>query len=646
MSTYSDAILADSPIRYYRLGETSGTTANDSGSQAQNGTINSGVTLKALPVILYDPNLAMTFNGSSTGYISLPTTNLPSGAQPWTIEAWVKVSATPGNFKTVLGFGSNAANLRQANLMIMNDLSVLLTTFGGDVQSASNGLTLGKPAHLVGTYDGSATRLYINGQLAAGPVNLTLNVTLSWAYIGASNSPLTNFLAASIDECAIYNYALSPSRISAHFNAGYAASQYNLWQYKEQMVLVYDRSGNFVDCVRDAPLLGGFKETINGVTSPLKVELPRKFEQVDLPGQANSHGIMQQGYVWKYYLFGPGLPSSGQLRYSGQIDEYAPQINENGEETIAVTLTPQTSALADAGITGTVLFGTAGASGTYVDPISQFNYFFSTTNPLTGRSYCYPLTTDGSNPSSSGVTTQFTYQNQTIKSIFDIIILMLPANYFYRTNPDNSVTLNQTPLTAQHVLQVGRHIATPQYSQSWIQTKTAVYFTGGTDPATVTDSNPNGNQITAFKRGNDMLTIGQRLFYHNESRVTDQGTANTLAQGDLNYYDQPMLRTKIRVPDYRGPGASIGYDIETIQVGESIQLQDNSFNGTSTLWDTAKWGSGIWDQSPGAALNTVGIITSLTYGWHYVDLEIGYPQPSLAWAVTSLQQQLQDFTLI
>jgi hypothetical protein len=644
--SYSSTILADSPIRYYRLGETSGTIANDSGSQAQNGTINAGVTLKAAPVILYDSDMAMTFNGSSTSYISLPTTGLPSGSQPWTLEAWARFSSTPSSFTTVVGFGSNAGHLEQANLMAMSDLSVLLTAYFGDIQSPPGVMSLNAPNHLVGTYDGASTWLYVNGQLVAGPVPYALNVTLAWAYIGASNSPLTNFITGDIDEVAIYNTALSPTRIQAHYAAGYSASQYNLSRYKEQMILVYDQNNNFIDSVRDAPLLSGFKESINAVTSSLKVQLPRKFEQIDLPGQTNAHGIMQQGYIWKYYLFGPGLPSSGLLRYSGQVDEYAPQIAENGEETIAVTLTPQGSAIADSGLGATISFGTPGKSSTYVDPITQFNYWFNSNDPVTGQTYCYPLTLDPNNPSSSGVTTQFTYTNQTIKSILDNVILMLPTNYFYRTNPDNTVTLNQTPTTAQHVLQVGVHISNPQYSQSWIQTQTAVFFLGGPNPSTVTAAKPNGDPIIAIKRGVDMKSIGKRLFLHNESRVTDQGTANTLAQGDLDYYDQAMLRTKIRVPDYRGPNASIGYDIESIKVGDSIQIQDNTYNGAATTWDNAKWGSGIWDQSPGPALNTVGVITALSYGFHFIDIELGLPQPNLQRAVSQMQQKFQDYTLI
>jgi Concanavalin A-like lectin/glucanases superfamily len=653
MSLYASAVLTDQPQAYYRLDDLSGGSANDFSANNYDGTVYGSIGYSMPGALKNDPDSSMLFDGSSA-YISLPSGLTQGSVGSW--ECWFMLSQavfstyprliandSVGNTKTgvELGIYANASGLF-ANLGYSTNSSTI---------SYNTTLTSGTWYHFVITYNGTTAILYLNGSNVA-QITISHNLTAGSNNYNIGRNPYYSgdYFPGLLDEVAIYSYALSPSQVGKHYTIGSTIvgsnTQYDLSVYKEQMVLVYDYNGNFVDCVRDAPILSGFKESINAVTSSLKVQLPRKFEQIDLPGETNAHGIMQQGYVWKYYLFGPGLPSSGLLRYSGQVDEYVPQINENGEETIAVTLTPQGSAIADSGLGATVTFGTANNPSTYVDPLAQFDYWFNTTDPVTGNTYCYPLTLDPNNPTSSGVATQFSYTNQNIKSMLDNTILMLPANYFYRTNPDNTVTRNQTPLTAQHVLQVGVHIVNPQYSQSWIQTKTAVFFLGGTDPTTVTTANPNGNPITAIARGADMTTIGERLYLHNESRVTDQATANALAQGDLAYYDQPMLRTKIRVPDFRGPNPSIGYDIESIKVGDSIQIQDNTYNGASTKWDNSTWGNGIWDQSPGPALDVVGIITSLNYGFYYIDIEIGLPQPNLARAVSQVQQKLQDFTLL
>jgi len=70
-SAYSDAVLADMPVRYYRLGDSSGTTAVDSSGNSQDGTYTGGVTLGASGAIQGDADTAATFDGTDD-YVSLP----------------------------------------------------------------------------------------------------------------------------------------------------------------------------------------------------------------------------------------------------------------------------------------------------------------------------------------------------------------------------------------------------------------------------------------------------------------------------------------------------------------------------------------------------------------------------------------------
>jgi hypothetical protein len=92
-TAYADAVLADSPIGYWRLGESSGTTAADASGGGHPGTYNGGnVTLGVTGAV--GGNTAITSNGSVTGppvtiatYASTPTT--------LTIEGWVRLNVTP-----------------------------------------------------------------------------------------------------------------------------------------------------------------------------------------------------------------------------------------------------------------------------------------------------------------------------------------------------------------------------------------------------------------------------------------------------------------------------------------------------------------------------------------------------------------------
>jgi hypothetical protein len=64
-SAYSAAVLADSPLAYYRLGEASGTTMTDSSGNSRNGTYAGSPTLGAPGLVTGDSDTAVTFNGTS-----------------------------------------------------------------------------------------------------------------------------------------------------------------------------------------------------------------------------------------------------------------------------------------------------------------------------------------------------------------------------------------------------------------------------------------------------------------------------------------------------------------------------------------------------------------------------------------------------
>jgi len=418
---------------------------------------------------------------------------------------------------------------------------------------------------------------------------------------------------------------------------------------KYQMALVYDNNGNFIDVWRDAPLLAGFKEAVNSAISPMQVQLPRSFDNYDLVGQPGSRGTIAQGNVVKYYLYGPNLPPGGLLRYQGIIDAFQPQITEAGEESIVVTLTPQSSAVADRGIATGVAFGQVNTPASYVDPIAIFNYWFSTVDFLTGHSYLAPLTLDPNNPlpnnqAVTGTTSvQYTFVNQTIKSIFDTLLLMLPPNWFYRANPDLSMTLNVAPVTAQHTFVVGQHLTSPSYTQDWTQLKNVVYAKGS-------------GSLTAVRESVDIDQFGERLLLFNDTRVADQATLGILAQGLLNALDQMQLRTTLRIIDYRGDvNVSLGYDIETLKVGDTCTIIDPTFALSSpfapSLWGTANWDdtsgatAAYWTYVPSSALNQITVISALTYNFDYVDVELSSLQPNQDAQLLRLRQRLEDFTL-
>lgn len=204
----------DTPLRFYELIEASGTTIHDYGAQAHNGTAaGSGVTLGATGLIAGEAVTACTFNGS-TGDVAVPTTGLPTGAMPFSMEAWINPAGLVSTNTDVLSFGT-LSGVEAAELTVTS-MAVKFVAFSGVGASATYTLVTGNIYHLVGTYDGTTMRLYINGALAASGA-ASLNIVANIAYIASDGSEYFN---GTVAMAAWYGYALSPQQIYNHYIKG------------------------------------------------------------------------------------------------------------------------------------------------------------------------------------------------------------------------------------------------------------------------------------------------------------------------------------------------------------------------------------------------------------------------------------------
>lgn len=221
MGSYPSIVLADSPIRYYRLGEASGTTAYDQSRNLSNGTLHGGITLNQAGALNADTDTSMLFNGS-TGYISLLTSGLPTGAAAWSIECWLSLPSLPGagNFPVAVALGNTGVNQGGGFLFNGDTQKLLLTIFGGVGDVGALSIPANAVFHCVGTYDGTTVKFYVNNAFM-GSLTHSLNFSAG-AVIGADPDPAL-FWPGLIDEVALYSAALSATQIKNHYLAGIGA---------------------------------------------------------------------------------------------------------------------------------------------------------------------------------------------------------------------------------------------------------------------------------------------------------------------------------------------------------------------------------------------------------------------------------------
>lgn len=211
-------VLVDRPVSYWRLGESAGATSAADATGPNAGSY-SGVTLEAAGAVPGDP--AASFAGS--GVVTIPASGTLDLASAVSVEAWVKPSVAGQNggvFEKTVGGAVNT----QYSLLIENGR----IEFRGKQAAGAYNTAIGPPlavgtwSHVVGTYDGTTLRLYVNGAVVATAAATGLGTGSGPAFIGrlgaeAGNPGILPF-SGSLDEVAVYASALSAGRVLAHFS--------------------------------------------------------------------------------------------------------------------------------------------------------------------------------------------------------------------------------------------------------------------------------------------------------------------------------------------------------------------------------------------------------------------------------------------
>jgi hypothetical protein len=215
VADYSSEVLADSPLGYWRLGESVGSVASDSSGNGRNGTyVGSG--LGAAGAIDGDSDTAAAFDGND--YVNLPTY---AGLEPALVsaEAWVQTSSNSVGVilrSRSYGYGVQVDGSGIPGFFAFPSPDAILVALG------TTPVNDGAWHHLVGTFDGSVARIYADGALAGSSGSTPGDVfyITSGNAIGRDGSCDCFYVNGSLDEVALYGTALSASRVLAHYQAG------------------------------------------------------------------------------------------------------------------------------------------------------------------------------------------------------------------------------------------------------------------------------------------------------------------------------------------------------------------------------------------------------------------------------------------
>lgn len=229
-SGYEAEVLADSPLLYWRLGESSGTTAADNSGNGRDGTYVGSPTLGSTSLLASDADTCVDIATPSSQRVEIGYGSWVNVAD-LTVELWANFDDVSGALRIITSRWNLISTWLQFNMQIASGvLKWEVHTSTGTKTVTGPSLSNSTTYHLVGVFDSAAneSRLYVNKTeykvSTTGTLSTSTNVN-SWVDIngirGDSSGGWTGAypMDGRVDEFAFYDSALSSTRISAHYDA-------------------------------------------------------------------------------------------------------------------------------------------------------------------------------------------------------------------------------------------------------------------------------------------------------------------------------------------------------------------------------------------------------------------------------------------
>ena len=189
----------------------------------------------------------------------------------------------------------------------------------------------------------------------------------------------------------------------------------------------------------------------------------------------------------------------------------------------------------------------------------------------------------------TSTTVSYTFNTQTILQCINKIIELCPYNwYWYVDYATNYIHLHEKSNTADHTFTLSKDIKLLKIEKRIEDIVNTVYFSGG-------DTGGGENLYLKFQDTTSIGQYGLRTQLYSDQRVTLTATATTIANGIIQSKSTPELRLNIEIADSNG--STGGYDIETIKIGDVINVRSVKGSTGSSLWDVMQWDSDYWDYN-------------------------------------------------
>lgn len=249
--------------------------------------------------------------------------------------------------------------------------------------------------------------------------------------------------------------------------------------------------------------------------------------------------------------------------------------------------------------------------------------------------YAGKITYGASSISATSNTVSLTYNVNTIREAIDRMLTTCPIGWYWFVDGTNTIYLRRTDKeTIDHRLYIGKHISEIEIGETMESVKNDIMVLGGT---------PDGENRLYKRYYNppSQTQFGKRTEVKNDGRLYNEGSMDFIGQYLLGtqYAKEYNFRFRVFDSNYTPKG----YDIESIQPGDVIKINDPKATNADTLWDIALWDVDYWDYNVENPFSDPLIVEEIKYYGTEVEIVASRLLRGIGFRLADVKRNLENF---
>ena len=199
------------------------------------------------------------------------------------------------------------------------------------------------------------------------------------------------------------------------------------------------------------------------------------------------------------------------------------------------------------------------------------------------------ITYDNTSIELTSTTVSYTFNVNTILEGIQKSTELAPKGwYWYVDYATNKLNFHEKTDLATHTFSLEKDILDAKFEKRIEDVINTIYFTGGATAGV--------NFFKKYQNAESVSKYGIKSLKYTDQRVTTSATADIISNSILETRSEPELRVTLEILDSNNE-QGLGYDIESIKVGDTIAVRNITQTVGLSTWDVARWDEAYWDFS-------------------------------------------------